>query len=171
MQNIISTAADDESVETPIKPDRDSNDSSDHVWGLPLSDPLEQANESLLQHDFDKPVMEADSEQNSRGNRDPDCRGSGHNSPTPILFYVKALYDYTATGPDQFDFEAGDMIAVTNSSATDGWWYGRLLDEAKWVPGRDVFPSNTVKYQDGHYTWTTSLVYPPIEGGNDTNHW
>ncbi|KAG8920792.1 hypothetical protein FRC02_000696, partial [Tulasnella sp. 418] len=38
-----------------------------------------------------------------------------------ILFYVKALYDYTATIPEEFDFQAGDIIAVT-ATPEDGWW-------------------------------------------------
>ncbi|KAF9029105.1 hypothetical protein BDZ89DRAFT_986209 [Hymenopellis radicata] len=61
----------------------------------------------------------------------------------PVLFYVKALYDYTATIPEEFDFQAGDIIAVT-STPEDGWWTGRLLDEGRVVRGREVFPSNFV---------------------------
>lgn len=56
---------------------------------------------------------------------------------------VKALYDYTATIPEEFDFQAGDVIAVT-ATPDDGWWSGELLDEARRVPGRHVFPSNFV---------------------------
>ncbi|KAH9485613.1 Septation protein imp2 [Psilocybe cubensis] len=60
-----------------------------------------------------------------------------------ILFYVKALYDYTATIHEEFDFQAGDVIAVT-ATPDDGWWSGELLDEARRVEGRNVFPSNFV---------------------------
>ncbi|ETW74674.1 hypothetical protein HETIRDRAFT_447044 [Heterobasidion irregulare TC 32-1] len=60
-----------------------------------------------------------------------------------VLFYVKALYDYTATIPEEFDFQAGDIIAVT-ATPEDGWWSGELLDEARRVPGRHIFPSNFV---------------------------
>ncbi|KAF8963615.1 hypothetical protein BDZ97DRAFT_984324 [Flammula alnicola] len=60
-----------------------------------------------------------------------------------ILFYVKALYDYTATIEEEFDFQAGDVIAVT-ATPDDGWWSGELLDEARRVEGRNVFPSNFV---------------------------
>ena len=41
----------------------------------------------------------------------------------------------------EFDFQAGDIIAVT-STPEDGWWSGELLDEARRVPGRTDFPSN-----------------------------
>ncbi|KAI6100590.1 hypothetical protein F5141DRAFT_1190326 [Pisolithus sp. B1] len=75
----------------------------------------------------------------------------GQHAPTysytdggrPILFYVKALYDYTATIDEEFDFQAGDIIAVTETPE-DGWWSGELLDEARKQPGRHVFPSNFV---------------------------
>ncbi|KIJ95110.1 hypothetical protein K443DRAFT_683294 [Laccaria amethystina LaAM-08-1] len=60
-----------------------------------------------------------------------------------ILFYVKALYDYAATIEEEFDFQAGDIIAVT-STPEDGWWTGELLDEVRRQPGRNVFPSNFV---------------------------
>lgn len=39
---------------------------------------------------------------------------------------MKALYDYTATIDEEFDFQAGDIIAVTTCS-DDGWWNGALL--------------------------------------------
>ena len=58
-------------------------------------------------------------------------------------FLVKALYDYTASIEEEFDFQAGDIIAVT-STPEDGWWSGELLDEARRQPGRHVFPSNFV---------------------------
>lgn len=61
----------------------------------------------------------------------------------PILFYVKALYDYTATIEEEFDFQAGDIIAVTHTPE-DGWWSGELLDEERRQKGRHVFPSNFV---------------------------
>lgn len=61
----------------------------------------------------------------------------------PVLFYVKALYDYTASIEEEFDFQAGDIIAVT-STPEDGWWSGELLDEARRQSGRHVFPSNFV---------------------------
>lgn len=60
-----------------------------------------------------------------------------------ILFYVKALYDYHASTDQEFDFQAGDIIAVTETPE-DGWWSGELLDEARRQRGRTVFPSNFV---------------------------
>ncbi|KAI0253720.1 hypothetical protein BJV78DRAFT_1372182 [Lactifluus subvellereus] len=60
-----------------------------------------------------------------------------------VLFYVRALYDYTATIPEEFDFQANDIIAVT-ATPEDGWWSGELLDENRRVPGRHIFPSNFV---------------------------
>lgn len=57
---------------------------------------------------------------------------------------VQALYDYTATIPEEFSFQAGDVIAVT-STPEDGWWSGELMDEARRVPGKHIFPSNFVK--------------------------
>ncbi|KAF5375504.1 hypothetical protein D9615_009180 [Tricholomella constricta] len=60
-----------------------------------------------------------------------------------VLFYVKALYDYTATIQEEFDFQTGDVIAVT-ATPDDGWWSGELLDEARREEGRHIFPSNFV---------------------------
>ncbi|TFK65581.1 FCH-domain-containing protein [Pluteus cervinus] len=67
----------------------------------------------------------------------------GSNGNGQILFYVKALYDYTATIEEEFDFQAGDVIAVT-AAPEDGWWSGELLDENRREPGRHIFPSNFV---------------------------
>jgi len=61
----------------------------------------------------------------------------------PVLFYVKALYDYQATIEEEFDFQSGDIIAVT-ATPEDGWWSGELLDEQRRVPRRHIFPSNFV---------------------------
>jgi hypothetical protein len=65
--------------------------------------------------------------------------------PTCDLFIclVKALYAYKAETSDEFDFQAGDVIAVT-ATPDDGWWSGELLDDARRQPGRHVFPSNFV---------------------------
>jgi hypothetical protein len=56
---------------------------------------------------------------------------------------VRALYDYTATIPEEFDFQANDIIAVT-ATPEDGWWSGELLDDKRRVPGKFIFPSNFV---------------------------
>ncbi|CAK5266131.1 unnamed protein product [Mycena citricolor] len=58
-----------------------------------------------------------------------------------IQFYVRALFDYRATIEEEFDFQEGDIIAVTETPE-DGWWHGELLDDARRVPGKSVFPSN-----------------------------
>jgi hypothetical protein len=61
------------------------------------------------------------------------------------------MYDYTAMIPDEFDFQANDIIAVT-ATPGDGQWSGELLDESRRVPGRHIFPSNYVqphRYQPG----------------------
>ncbi|KAF9012617.1 hypothetical protein BDQ17DRAFT_1321593 [Cyathus striatus] len=63
--------------------------------------------------------------------------------PPPPQAAVKALYDYTATIDEEFDFQAGDIIAVT-ATPEDGWWSGELLDETRRQRGRHVFPSNFV---------------------------
>jgi hypothetical protein len=60
------------------------------------------------------------------------------------LCIVEALYDYTATIEEEFDFQAGDIIAVT-ATPDDGWWSGELLDEERRKEGRHVFPSNFVR--------------------------
>ncbi|PWN50900.1 hypothetical protein IE53DRAFT_386791 [Violaceomyces palustris] len=80
----------------------------------------------------------------------PNAQGQPHpptgqfsDSGKPILFYVKALYDYSATMEEEFSFTAGDIIAVTHTEA-DGWWQGELLDEARRRPGANTFPSNFV---------------------------
>ncbi|WWC69691.1 uncharacterized protein I206_103634 [Kwoniella pini CBS 10737] len=67
--------------------------------------------------------------------------GQWSTTGLPVLFYVKALYDYGAQSSAEFDFQAGDIIAVT-STPEDGWWSGELLDEARRIPGRTDFPSN-----------------------------
>ncbi|KAJ7198479.1 SH3 domain-containing protein [Mycena pura] len=69
------------------------------------------------------------------------CLGAG--LPADILCPVKALYDYAASIPEEFDFQAGDVIAVT-ATPDDGWWSGELLDEARREEGRHIFPSNFV---------------------------
>ncbi|KAL4068736.1 hypothetical protein V8B97DRAFT_2008657 [Scleroderma yunnanense] len=108
-------------------------------------------------------VARSPSPQPPRAQHPPTC--SYTDDGRPILFYgasysflyrlsdaegwyafhvtVKALYDYTATIDEEFDFQAGDIIAVTETPE-DGWWSGELLDEARKQPGRHVFPSNFV---------------------------
>lgn len=58
---------------------------------------------------------------------------------------MRALYDYTATMPEEFSFQANDVIAITQTDP-DGWWQGELLDEARRRNGGggNVLPSNFV---------------------------
>jgi hypothetical protein len=60
-----------------------------------------------------------------------------------MISLVKAMYDYSATIEEEFDFKAGDIIAVTAISE-DGWWGGELLDENRRQEGRNVFPRKFV---------------------------
>ena len=48
-----------------------------------------------------------------------------------ICFFltVKAPYNYSATINEEFDFQAGDLIAVI-ATLDDGWWSGELLAES-----------------------------------------
>ncbi|KAH9942151.1 uncharacterized protein BXZ73DRAFT_41088 [Epithele typhae] len=65
---------------------------------------------------------------------------------TPIFFSlspVQAIFGYTATTEEEFDFQKGDIIAVT-ATPPDGWWSGELLDDTRRQPGHNVFPSNFV---------------------------
>ncbi|KAF8942229.1 Proline-serine-threonine phosphatase-interacting protein 2 [Haplosporangium gracile] len=58
----------------------------------------------------------------------------------PILFYVRVLYDYDATIPEELSLRAGDILAVLHTR-DDGWWEGNLLDDYR-GPMRGLFPSN-----------------------------
>lgn len=49
----------------------------------------------------------------------------------------------TCCNPLRFDFQSGDIIAVT-ATPDDGWWSGELLDETRRRPGQNTFPSNFV---------------------------
>ncbi|KAG0037671.1 Proline-serine-threonine phosphatase-interacting protein 2 [Podila clonocystis] len=58
----------------------------------------------------------------------------------PILFYVRAIYDYEATIPEELNLKEGDILAVLHTR-DDGWWEGDLLDEYHGAR-RGLFPSN-----------------------------
>ncbi|KAG0238429.1 Proline-serine-threonine phosphatase-interacting protein 2 [Mortierella sp. GBA43] len=58
----------------------------------------------------------------------------------PILFYVRAIYDYEATIPEELSLKEGDIIGVLHAR-DDGWWEGNLLDDYR-GPIRGLFPSN-----------------------------
>ncbi|KAJ7074327.1 SH3 domain-containing protein [Mycena amicta] len=84
--------------------------------------------------------------QHPQRSRSPSPQAPHHQTSDGklILFFVKALFSYTATIEEEFDFQEGDIIAVT-STPEDGWWSGELLDEGRRVPGKHVFPSNFVE--------------------------
>ena len=56
----------------------------------------------------------------------------------PDLDAAKALNDYSATDDNDFDFKAGDIIAITHAPPGGRWWRGELLDETRRQPGRDM---------------------------------
>ncbi|KAI1297777.1 Proline-serine-threonine phosphatase-interacting protein 2 [Mortierella claussenii] len=58
----------------------------------------------------------------------------------PILFYVRAMYDYDATIPEELSLKGGDILGVLHTR-DDGWWEGHLMDEVR-GPIRGLFPSN-----------------------------
>ncbi|KAF9574749.1 Proline-serine-threonine phosphatase-interacting protein 2 [Mortierella alpina] len=58
----------------------------------------------------------------------------------PILFYVRAIYDYEATIPEELSFKEGDILAVL-LAREDGWWEGNHLGDYR-GPVRGLFPSN-----------------------------
>ncbi|KAG0324680.1 Proline-serine-threonine phosphatase-interacting protein 2 [Dissophora globulifera] len=56
-----------------------------------------------------------------------------------VLFFVRAVYDYDATIPEELSLKIGDILAVIHARE-DGWWEGDLVDE--YNPKRGLFPSN-----------------------------
>ncbi|KAF9951011.1 Proline-serine-threonine phosphatase-interacting protein 2 [Mortierella alpina] len=58
----------------------------------------------------------------------------------PILFYVRAIYDYEATIPEELSFKEGDILAVL-LAREDGWWEGNHVGDY-YGPVRGLFPSN-----------------------------
>jgi hypothetical protein len=51
------------------------------------------------------------------------------------------MYDYQAQIPEEFSFQADDIIAVF-ATDPDGWWQGELLDDTRKRMGGTTFPSN-----------------------------
>ncbi|KAF7350895.1 SH3-domain-containing protein [Mycena sanguinolenta] len=103
-------------------------------------------------------------------------------APTPppdeggrILFYVKALYDYTATIAEEFDFQAGDVIAVT-ATPDDGWWSGELLDEARREGGQARLPEQLcrvvlVRARTAAASWVWGQVWAGRTAGAPMAGW
>ncbi|KAF9918543.1 Proline-serine-threonine phosphatase-interacting protein 2 [Lobosporangium transversale] len=57
-----------------------------------------------------------------------------------ILFYVRVMYDYEATIPEELSLKEGNIIAVLHTR-DDGWWEGDLIDDNR-NHMRGLFPSN-----------------------------
>ena len=43
------------------------------------------------------------------------------------MFKVKALYDFTASHPDDLGFSQGEVLTITNGEYAEGWYYGRNM--------------------------------------------
>lgn len=86
----------------------------------------------------------------SNQSKPPSPTGNYTESGEPILFYVRALYDYAATMSEEFSFQANDIIGITHTDP-DGWWQGELMDEFRRSQsqsnghGGNVLPSNFVE--------------------------
>ncbi|KAJ1969046.1 formin-binding protein [Dispira parvispora] len=61
-------------------------------------------------------------------------------SNRPILFYVRALYDYAAESPEEISIKKGGLIAVI-ATHIDGWWEGEVKGDNQQV-SCGMFPSN-----------------------------
>ncbi|KAJ1656900.1 formin-binding protein, partial [Dispira simplex] len=61
-------------------------------------------------------------------------------SNRPILFYVRALYDYVAESPEEISIKKGGLIAVI-ATHIDGWWEGEVKGDNQRVTC-GMFPSN-----------------------------
>ncbi|KAF8557883.1 hypothetical protein OG21DRAFT_1504869 [Imleria badia] len=108
--------------------------------GSVVQDTIQTVQQPSLDHPQPPPGLGYDSNQAmTHGQSLPTHTDDGR----PILFHVRALYDYSATIDEEFDFHAGDIIAVIDTPA-DGWWRGALLDVTRRQAGRYVFPSNYV---------------------------
>lgn len=57
----------------------------------------------------------------------------------PVLFHVKAVYDYDAEIPEEISFREGQMISVL-ATQLDGWWEGQIRENNTIRQG--IFPSN-----------------------------
>ncbi|KAG0311134.1 Proline-serine-threonine phosphatase-interacting protein 2 [Linnemannia gamsii] len=92
---------------------------------------------SLAQHS----QRQYQGQQNSSGGIQvaPALTQASHDG-RPILFYVRVLYDYDATIPEELSLRTGDILAVLHTR-DDGWWEGNLLDDYR-GPMRGLFPSN-----------------------------
>ncbi|KAG8921298.1 hypothetical protein FRC03_011681 [Tulasnella sp. 419] len=68
-----------------------------------------------------------------------------------ILFFVRALYDYTAHSPIEFNFCATDKIAVLKTSEY-GWWEGLVFADQGKAKTKQFFPINFVEFWEEKWT-------------------
>ncbi|KAI0221303.1 formin-binding protein [Massospora cicadina] len=69
----------------------------------------------------------------------PVPKASARPDSRPILFYVKAVYDYDAELPEEIGLREGQLVAVL-ATQLDGWWEGEVQDGNS--VRRGIFPSN-----------------------------
>ncbi|KAF7289193.1 hypothetical protein MIND_01380500 [Mycena indigotica] len=112
---------------------------------IPRAQQTSQQLVRVPQHQGQQQLQHPSHFQQQRRSPSPSPGSQQHTSDgKAILFYVKALFPYTATIEEEFDFQEGDIIAVT-STPEDGWWSGELLDESRRSYGKHIFPSNFVE--------------------------
>ncbi|KAJ1920856.1 formin-binding protein [Mycoemilia scoparia] len=59
----------------------------------------------------------------------------------PVLFYVRALHDYTAEQPEEISLRERMVVSVLATNL-DGWWEGEITDPTTGELKRGLFPSN-----------------------------
>ncbi|KAJ9125177.1 hypothetical protein QFC22_000131 [Naganishia vaughanmartiniae] len=100
-----------------------------HQYGNPAySQPQQQQQQRLQQPVAQEPLHQGGRSPSPQPPPVPvDTPPTGQYSTTgqPVLFF-KALYDYQAQSDSEFDFQEGDIIAVT-STPPDGWWSGKNI--------------------------------------------
>lgn len=111
-------------------------------WNAPSNAQPAPTNGAYANTQVHQPIAQTPTAPAANANQPPPT-GQYSNEGKPILFYVKALYDYEAQLQEEFSFTGGDVIAVWETNA-DGWWQGELLDDARRRLGSNTFPSNFV---------------------------
>ncbi|KAI9299047.1 hypothetical protein K502DRAFT_322480 [Neoconidiobolus thromboides FSU 785] len=74
------------------------------------------------------------------GNKTNNNKNSTRPDSRPILFYVKAMYDYEAEISEEISLVEGQIISVL-ATQLDGWWEGEVQDN-NGTYLRGIFPSN-----------------------------
>ncbi|CAL1697804.1 unnamed protein product [Somion occarium] len=78
------------------------------------------------------------------------------HSVKPKPRVVVAMYDFTASSPDELSFKAGDQIIVTNE-VVDGWWMGELKNGSG---KKGLFPSSYTRPLPEKDSSSSSLSLP-----------